>query len=45
MIVVIFLDKVNVRYQIANLRIYDHTTTFGFNFLINGMINKQINHG
>ena len=25
--------------------IYDHTTTFGFIFLINGMINKQINHG
>ena len=43
-IVVIFLDEVNMRYQIAILRIYDHSTTFGFIFLINGMINKQINH-
>ena len=42
---IIFLDEVNMRYQIAILRIYDHSTTFGFIFLINGMINKQINHG
>ena len=43
MIVVIFLDKVNVRYQIANLRIYMIMPYNGM--IVNGMINKQINHG